>query len=92
MLITTTPLIAPIVFALGYDPVWFGIIITINVEIAAISPPFGFNLFVLRSIVPGINYQDVVRGSLIFILPLGLGILLLIAVPDIALFLPSQAR
>lgn len=77
---------------MGYDPVWFGIVVTINIEIAAISPPVGFNLFVLKSVVPGTELRDVIRGSLIFIVPLALGILLLIAFPQIALYLPSLMR
>ena len=92
VVVIMVPIFFPTILKLGYDPVWFGIIITINVEIAAISPPIGFNLFVLRSIVPGIDYEDVVRGSLIFILPLLLGILALIMFPEIALFLPRQAH
>jgi len=92
VVVIMVPIFFPTILKLGYDPVWFGIIITINVEIAAISPPIGFNLFVLRSIVPGIDYEDVVRGSLIFIVPLALGILTLIFFPDIALFLPRQAH
>jgi uncharacterized protein len=63
------------------DPVWFGVMVTIQIEIAAITPPVGFNLFVLKSVVPGVEMVDVVRGSLIFIIPLLLGIVLLMIFP-----------
>ena len=92
VVVIMVPIFFPTVLKLGYDPVWFGVIVTINVEIAAISPPVGFNLFVLQTIVPGVTYKDVVRGSAIFMLPLALGILLLIFFPDIATFLPRMAH
>lgn len=92
VLVIMVPIFLPSVVAMGYDPVWFGIVVTINIEIAAISPPVGFNLFVLKSVVPEADLSDVIRGSLIFIAPLALGILLLIAFPEIALFLPAALR
>ena len=92
VVVIMVPIFFPTVLKLGYDPVWFGIIITINVEIAAISPPVGFNLFVLQSLVPGVTYTDVVRGSAIFMVPLGLGILLLTFFPDVATFLPRLSH
>ena len=92
VLVIMVPIFFPAIIDMGYDPVWFGIVVTINIEIAAISPPVGFNLFVLKSVVPGTELRDVIRGSLIFIVPLALGILLLIAFPQIALYLPSLMR
>ena len=88
LLVIIVPVFFPAVVALGYDAVWFGVIITINIEIAAISPPVGFNLFVLKTVIPGAQMRDIIHGSLIFIIPLALGIGLLIAWPEIALFLP----
>ena len=92
VLVIMVPIFFPAILAMGYDPVWFGVVVTINIEIAAISPPVGFNLFVLRSVIPNTELADVIRGSLIFIVPLALGILLLIAFPEIALFLPALVR
>ncbi|MEO7402343.1 MAG: TRAP transporter large permease, partial [Burkholderiales bacterium] len=92
LMVVIVPVFFPAVVALGYDPVWFGVIITINIEIAAISPPVGFNLFVLKSVVPGANMKDIIHGSMIFIVPLALGILALIAWPEIALWLPRMMR
>jgi C4-dicarboxylate transporter DctM subunit len=66
--------------------------VTIQIEIAAITPPVGFNLFVLKSVVPGVEMVDVVRGSLIFIIPLLLGIVILMIFPQIALFLPALMK
>jgi len=86
------PIFFKAVVALGYHPVWFGVMVTIQIEIAAITPPVGFNLFVLKSVVPGVEMADVVRGSLIFIVPLVLGIALLMIFPQIALFLPALMK
>jgi C4-dicarboxylate transporter DctM subunit len=88
LLVIIVPVFFPAVVALGYDPVWFGVIVTINIEIAAISPPVGFNLFVLKSVIPGSRMSDIIQGSLIFIVPIIVGIGLLIIWPDIALWLP----
>jgi len=92
IMVIMVPVFFPAVVQLGYDPVWFGVIITINIEIAAISPPVGFNLFVLKTVIKDAEMRDIIGGSMIFIVPLMLGILLLIAFPDIALWLPNLMK
>ena len=92
ILVITLPIFFPAVVQLGYDPIWFGVIMTINTEIAAITPPVGFNLFVLKAVIPGAEMVEVIRGSLIFIVPLAVGIAVLMLVPDLALFLPRLMR
>lgn len=92
VLVIMVPIFFPTVTALGYDPVWFGVIVTINIEIAAITPPVGFNLFVLRSVVPGVQLKEVISGALVFVVPLVLGIALLMMFPQVALFLPGLMR
>ena len=92
VLVIMVPVFFHAVVALGYDPVWFGIIVTINIEIAAISPPVGFNLFVLKAVIPDTELSEVVAGALIFIVPLAAGIGALILFPEIALFLPQLAK
>ncbi len=89
ILVIVVPIFLHTVVGLGYDAIWFGIIVTIQIEIAAISPPVGFNLFVLRSAAPGTTLQDAMMGSLIFIVPMLVGVGLLMAFPQIALFLPG---
>ena len=88
LLVIIVPVFFPAVTALGYDPVWFGVVLTINIEIAAILPPLGFNLFVLKTVIPGADMRDIIRGSFIFVIPLALGIVGLIVWPEIALWLP----
>lgn len=92
MIITTVPLVFPIVMALGYDPIWFGVIVTMLVEIALISPPFGTVLFVLQGMRrDGKPIGDMFMGVLPFVGAYILAILLLMIFPAIALWLPSVA-
>ncbi len=89
MLITTAPLIVPIVVALGFDPLWFGVVLIVLCEMGQITPPFGMNLFVVQSIRGRGNFMDVVYGALPFCLGLLVLIGLLIAFPQLALWLPK---
>jgi len=86
------PILFPSVVALGYDPIWFGVMVTILIEIAAITSPVGFNLYVLKSVVPDTKLYDVTAGALIFVIPLSLGLVVLLLFPEIALFLPRLVR
>jgi C4-dicarboxylate transporter, DctM subunit len=91
IMIITLPILFPAVVALGFDPVWFGIIVTINTEIGMITPPVGFNLFVLKSVVPReVSLTDIILGSLPFVLVLIAGLVLILLFPQIALWLPSR--
>ncbi|MCB1388507.1 MAG: TRAP transporter large permease subunit, partial [Rhodobacteraceae bacterium] len=92
ILVIVVPIFLHSVVGLGYDAIWFGILVTIQIEIAAISPPVGFNLFVLRAAAPGSTLTDAMMGSLIFIIPMLAGVGLLMLFPEIALFLPSLLR
>ena len=88
MILLTVPIFFPIIKSLGYDPVWFGILIVMVVEIGLIHPPIGVNLFVIRSVQPDIPMMTVVRGVVPFIAADLLRILLIAAVPAISLWLP----
>ena len=89
MLITTAPLIVPIIVALGFDPLWFGVVLIVLCEMGQITPPFGMNLFVVQSIRGRGNFMDMVYGALPFCLALLVLIALLIAFPQLALWLPA---
>ena len=93
MIITTLPVVFPIVTALGYDPIWFGVIITMLVEIALISPPDGTVMYVLQGmrITPG-PITDVFVGVTPFVLVYMGGVVILMAFPDIALWLPRVLK
>lgn len=86
-----TPVFIPVVKMLGFDTVWFGILFTINMEMGYITPPFGFNLFYMRAIVPpGISMNDIYRSIIPFVAVMIVGIIIVIIFPDLATWLPSQ--
>ncbi|RTZ41699.1 TRAP transporter large permease [Candidimonas sp. SYP-B2681] len=89
MMITTIPIVAPIMIALGYDPIWLGIVIIVLVEAALITPPVGLNLFVVQSLRKAGSMNDVMIGSFPFVIMMMVLIALLAAFPGIALWLPS---
>ena len=90
MLITTTPLIAPILIGMGFDPVWLGILITILLETALITPPVGVNLYIVHGVRDGGTMNDVIIGASPFVVTMFVMICLLVAFPKIALFLPQM--
>ncbi len=89
MLLTTTPLIAPIVFAMGFDPVWWGIVLTVLLETALITPPIGVNLYVVQGVRGRGSMNDVMIGSLPFVITMFVMVILLMLFPQIALWLPQ---
>lgn len=88
MMITTIPIVAPIMIGLGYDPIWLGILIIVLVEAALITPPVGLNLFVVQSLRKSGSMNAVIVGSMPYVAAMALLLLLLALVPDLALFLP----
>jgi C4-dicarboxylate transporter DctM subunit len=92
MVLLTLPVFFPIIVHLGYDPVWFGILIVVVVEIGLISPPVGMNLFVLKTLLPQVPTTTVFRGVMPFMLADCVRFALLITFPMISLWLPSLMR
>jgi tripartite ATP-independent transporter DctM subunit len=89
MMITTIPIIAPIMFKLGYDPVWFGIVVILLIETALVTPPVGLNLFVVQNLRRTGSMNDVIVGTLPFIGALFAMLALLAAFPGLATWLPA---
>ena len=89
MMFSTLPVISPVVFALGFDPVWFGVMVTILMMTATISPPVGINLFAVSGIAPDVPMSSIYRGSIPFIIANISIIILILFVPKLALFLPG---
>src|SRR5712691_8766536 len=89
MILLTIPIVFPIISALGYDPVWFGIIIVMVVELGLITPPIGMNVFVIKGIARDVPLATIFRGVTPFIIAQVALILILVAFPEIALWLPS---
>ncbi len=92
MVLLTVPVFFPIVQQLGFDPVWFGILVVMVIEISLITPPIGLNVFVLRTVLPDVPTIDVFRGVAPFIVVDALRLALVTLVPSIALVLPSMMR
>jgi len=89
MMIVTAPLIVPIVSGLGYDPVWFGVLLIVILETALITPPVGMNLFVVQGVRRQGSVLDVIIGAIPFLITMFFMIGLLIVWPEIALYLPK---
>ncbi len=92
MVLLTIPVFLPVVVQLGFDPIWFGILIVCVVEIGLISPPVGMNLFVLKTLLPGVPTGTVFRGVLPFMAADVVRMTILILFPAISLYLPSLMR
>ena len=89
MILLTVPVFFPLVVHLGVDPIWFGILIVVVVEIGLISPPVGMNLFVLNTLLPQVPTRVIFRGVLPFMTADCIRLAILVAFPIISLYLPS---
>ena len=92
MILLTVPVFFPLVVHLGFDPIWFGILIVVVVEIGLISPPVGMNLFVLNSLLPDVPTKTIFRGVLPFMVADVIRLAILVAFPVISLWLPSLMK
>lgn len=90
MILLTVPIFFPLVMALGFDPVWFGIVVVVVVEMSLITPPIGMNLFVIHSVARDIPMTAIYRGILPFILVDVVRLAILVLFPALVLFLPRQ--
>ena len=92
MVLLTIPVFFPVVTQLGFDPVWFGVLIVLVVQVGLISPPVGMNMFVMNALLKTVPMSQIFRGSAIFCVPLVLGLLLVLLFPGLALWLPGFMR
>ncbi len=90
VLVITMPIVFPTIMALGFDPIWFGILITFSIEVALVSPPYGLNLFVMQATLRDIKLGELYRGVSWFILMDVIRLAVLVAFPQLALWLPSM--
>ncbi|MCW5635191.1 MAG: TRAP transporter large permease [Rubrivivax sp.] len=88
MIVITIPILLPTVKALGFDLIWFGVIVVVTIEMALISPPVGMGCFVLKGVNPRLTMASIYRGALLFMIPIVVLLALLLAFPDIALWMP----
>ncbi len=90
VILMAAPILLPIITEAGFDPYWFAVVLTVNMEIGLITPPVGLNLYVINSIVPDIGLPQVLKGALPFMLCMVLGIVLLCIFPQLATWLPNR--
>ena len=89
MLVLTLPIFFPIILQLGIDPIWFGVLTVLTLEMGLISPPVGINVFIVKSVAPNVSLADIFRGVLPFWGMMIVAIGILIAFPQISLILPD---
>ena len=90
IILVTMPVLFPIITELGFDPVWFGVVMTLNMEMGLITPPVGLNLYVVQGIAPDIPLRDILVGSLPYVGVLALGIIIFALFPGLVTWLPNQ--
>ncbi|MBN7768310.1 TRAP transporter large permease [Marinobacter daepoensis] len=89
LMVITIPIVAPIIIGMGFDPVWFGILLILLIEMALITPPVGLNLYVVQGVRQGGSFNDVMVGALPYVAMMLLMAVALVLFPSIALFLPE---
>jgi len=89
IILMTTPILIPVITAVGFDPIWFGVILTINMELGLITPPVGLNLFVINSITPDVRLPTILKGAFPFMVCMVLAIVIICVFPEIATWLPK---
>ncbi len=92
MVLLTIPLFFPLVVGLGYDPIWFGVLIVMVIQIGLISPPVGMNLFVLNTLLPKVGLAAIYRGTWLFVLMQLITLVTLLFMPQLSLWLPSLMK
>lgn len=90
MLVVTVPIYFPVIIALGFDPIWFGVVVVIVIEMGMITPPVGLNVFVVRNVAQDVGLGTVFRGVTPFLIAMMLCLALIIAIPEIALLIPNS--
>jgi C4-dicarboxylate transporter DctM subunit len=89
IILMTSPILLPIIRSAGFDPVWFGVIVTINMEIGLIHPPVGLNIYIVNAIAPDVPLMKVIWGTIPYVLCMFLAIVILSVFPEIATWLPD---
>lgn len=89
MVTLTVPILFPLILSIGYDPIWFGVIIVLVAEMGVITPPVGINVYVIKGVAPEVPLETIFKGIFPFLIAIMICILILIAFPQVALYIPS---
>lgn len=90
ILLLSLPVALPVILSLGFDPIWFGVCVVKTIEIAMVTPPVGLNVYVVKGVAPHIPLEEIFRGIIPFIMMDVIALVLMIAFPQIVLFLPNR--
>ena len=91
MLVIVAPLYIPLVKSLGFDPIWYGVLYTITCQVAYMTPPFGYNLFLMKALAPeGLELKDIYASIIPMCLIMVTGLILVMVFPEIAMYLPHH--
>ena len=88
----TLPILFPVIEQIGYDPVYFGVLMCVVQAVGLLTPPYGVNIFIIRSVVPNTSTVEIIRGLTWFLIMNAVALALLIAFPQISLFLPNLMK
>jgi TRAP-type C4-dicarboxylate transport system permease large subunit len=89
IMIITLPIIYPLIIKLGFNPIWFGVLMIQNLEISVVTPPYGMNLFILKGLLKDTSMGEIFRASSWFVAPMVVTMAIYIAFPQVALWLPG---
>ena len=92
MMLIMVPILFPVILGLGFDPIWFGVLVVIMMEMGMITPPIGMNVFVISGVARDVPMSTIFRGVLPFVLAMAVCVAIVVAVPQIALFLPNAMK
>ncbi len=92
LVVITTPILLPLIKAMGYDPLWYGIVLVVNLELAVVTPPVGLNLYTLRSCCPFLTVEEIIKSSMPFLFIEILCLILFSVYPPLSLWLPSLVK
>jgi tripartite ATP-independent transporter DctM subunit len=92
LMVITTPILLPLIKAMGYDPLWYGIVLVINLELAVVTPPVGLNLYTLRSCCPVLTLEEIIKSSLPFLVIQLICLIIFSVYPPLSLWLPNLIK
>ncbi len=92
LMVITTPILLPLIKAMGYDPLWYGIVLVINLELAVVTPPVGLNLYTLRSCCPVLTLEEIIKSSLPFLIIQLICLIIFSVYPPLSLWLPNLIK
>ncbi|MGR3493783.1 TRAP transporter large permease [Citreimonas sp.] len=89
LIVVTTPILLPLITTLGYDPLWFGIVLVMNLEIAVVTPPVGLNLYALKGVCPQLKVEEIIRSVVPFVGVQFVLLMIFVLFPELSLWLPG---